>query len=80
MNADWRQDAACADKPPKYWFEPLFYGIGRAICDDCAVRSACLDYALTNRIWHGMWAGLSERERVRVVRKRRQVETGRRAS
>lgn len=61
MNADWRQDAACADKPPKYWFEPLFYGIGRAICD-------------------GMWAGLSERERVRVVRKRRQVETGRRAS
>ena len=29
----------------------------------CPVRQPCLDYAVTNRIVHGVWGGLTERER-----------------
>jgi Transcription factor WhiB/Homeodomain-like domain len=29
----------------------------------CPLRQPCLDYAITNRITHGIWGGLTERER-----------------
>ena len=31
----------------------------------------CLEYALANRIDHGVWGGTSERERRRILRRRR---------
>jgi len=36
---------------------------GRRICAQCPVREPCLDYAVSNGIVHGIWGGLSERER-----------------
>ena len=38
-------------------------GPARQICAACPVCQQCLDYALSNRITHGIWGGLSERER-----------------
>ena len=38
-------------------------GPARQVCAACPVRQQCLDYAITNRIVHGIWGGLSERER-----------------
>jgi WhiB family redox-sensing transcriptional regulator len=38
------------------------------------VQPECLEYALTYRIDHGVWGGASERERRRILRRRR-VET-----
>jgi WhiB family transcriptional regulator, redox-sensing transcriptional regulator len=35
----------------------------RRVCAACPVRQACLDYAISNRISHGIWGGLTERER-----------------
>jgi hypothetical protein len=35
----------------------------RQVCARCPVRQPCLDYAVTNQITHGIWSGLSERER-----------------
>ena len=35
----------------------------RRVCAACPVRQPCLDYAITNRITHGIWGGLAERER-----------------
>jgi hypothetical protein len=35
----------------------------RQVCAACPVRQPCLDYAITNRITHGIWGGLTERER-----------------
>jgi transcription factor WhiB len=38
-------------------------GPARQVCAACPVRQACLDYAISNRITHGIWGGLTERER-----------------
>ena len=33
------------------------------MCAGCLVRQPCLDYAIANRISHGVWGGLTGRER-----------------
>jgi len=35
----------------------------------------CLEYALENRIDHGVWGGCSERERRRILKRRRLAVT-----
>jgi WhiB family transcriptional regulator, redox-sensing transcriptional regulator len=45
--------------------------VARRICIDCPVKGICLEYALRNRIDHGVWGGTSERERRRILRQRR---------
>src|SRR5206468_2765208 len=63
--ARWRELAACRGTD----LEVFFPGRGesaepaRQVCAGCPVRQACLDYAITNRITHGIWGGLTERER-----------------
>ena len=78
--ARWRDQAACRGADLDLFFpgrsesaEPA-----RQVCARCAVRQPCLDYAISNRIVHGIWGGLSERERralrtsyLRAVRRER---------
>ena len=45
--------------------------MARRICAECPVKAPCLEYALQNRIDHGVWGGASERERRRIARRRR---------
>ena len=73
MNLSWRQRAACRGVDPD-----IFYpvsdddaGAAKAICAQCPVREACLEYALVNRERDGVWGGATERERRRIVRQRR---------
>ena len=42
----------------------------KRVCGQCAVRSACLDFALATNQDSGIWGGLSEEER-RVIRRKR---------
>ena len=63
--ARWRELTACRGTDLEVFFpergesaEPA-----RRICAACPVRQPCLDYAISNRITHGIWGGLSERER-----------------
>ncbi|MGH9290867.1 MAG: WhiB family transcriptional regulator, partial [Acidimicrobiales bacterium] len=37
----------------------------------CPVKEQCLEHALANRIDHGVWGGCSERERRRILKRRR---------
>lgn len=46
-------------------------GIAKQVCDQCHVREACLEFALTKREKIGVWGGASERERRRILRQRR---------
>ena len=43
----------------------------KAICGLCPVREPCLEHALVVREKLGVWGGLTERERRRVLRRRR---------
>jgi WhiB family transcriptional regulator, redox-sensing transcriptional regulator len=59
--------------PPATFFPNDGVGVevARRICQACPVQGACLEYALENRIDHGVWGGCSERERRRILKKRR---------
>ncbi len=43
----------------------------KTICGMCDVQKRCLEFALRTREKHGVWGGLTERERRRVLRQRR---------
>ncbi len=43
----------------------------KAACGSCAVSATCLEYSLTHREKYGIWGGLTERERRRILRQRR---------
>ena len=69
----WRDQARCRGVDPEI-FHPSDEDDGadaKAICAECPVREPCLEYALTYRIDHGVWGGASERERRRILRRRR---------
>jgi WhiB family redox-sensing transcriptional regulator len=73
MNTDWMADGKCRDVAPAVFFPSDGLGVQAAqrICADCPVAATCLEYALANRIDHGVWGGKSERERRRILRRRR---------
>ena len=75
----WMAQGNCRLYAPATFFPSDGVGVDRArkICATCPVIETCLDYALEERIEHGVWGGCSERERRRIL-KRRQLEAGER--
>lgn len=71
VDQDWRADGLCAQTDPD-----LFFAVGaiehkqaKRICRSCSVRAECLSYAMDSPVDHGIWGGLTERERRRWRRK-----------
>ncbi|MGC8512563.1 MAG: WhiB family transcriptional regulator [Acidimicrobiales bacterium] len=73
VDTNWMVEGKCRDFPPETFFPSDGVGVevARKICADCTVKAPCLEYALMNRIEHGVWGGASERERRRIARQRR---------
>jgi len=73
VDAEWMALGKCRDLDPTIFFPNDGLGVQAAqrICAECPVKVACLEYALTNRVDHGVWGGTSERERRRILRQRR---------
>ena len=69
----WMLDGLCREREPSFFFPSDGVGVDRArrVCAECPVKEPCLEYALRNRIEHGVWGGASERERRRILRRRR---------
>lgn len=79
----WRYEAKCKDVDTDLFYPPrdrrLYKGIAdqaKAICwgtgeDDpeCPVRRQCLWYAISMEDTHGIWGGMSHRERSHLQRK-----------
>lgn len=70
-NLDWKADAACRNLDTKLFFPDSESETGRAlaICSECPVREACLDFALRTRQNDGVWGGRTEPERRRLRRR-----------
>jgi len=69
----WERQAACRGLDPT-----IFYPVSeedareaKAVCGACAVQQTCLEYALGERERDGVWGGATERERRRIIRRRR---------
>ncbi|MDH4144458.1 MAG: WhiB family transcriptional regulator [Acidimicrobiia bacterium] len=73
MENEWMARGLCADRPPSFFFPSDGVGVevAKRLCAECAVKAPCLEYALHNRIDHGVWGGTSERERRRILKRRR---------
>lgn len=74
-DSTWAARGRCRDMDPDGFF---VQGAGqqsvKALCADCPVRIECLSDALDNRIEYGVWGGMTERERRRVLREHPQVD------
>ena len=72
MDTGWMANGNCQVEPPSTFFPSDGVGVivAQQICADCAVKERCLEYALANRIEHGVWGGTSERQRRRILRQR----------
>ncbi|GIU99840.1 MAG: hypothetical protein KatS3mg014_1456 [Actinomycetota bacterium] len=76
----WETYAACRGADTSLFFAPNYFerreeklareAKAKAICARCPVREPCLEYALRIRDPHGIWGGLNELERRRLLRAR----------
>ncbi|MCZ7526462.1 MAG: WhiB family transcriptional regulator [Acidimicrobiia bacterium] len=69
----WRQLARCRGSDAELFYpaEDDDADEAKEICTLCPVRQACLEHALVAREKIGVWGGLTERERRRILRRRR---------
>ena len=79
---EWRPYAKCSGEDTEIFYPPRsrelykpIADVSKAICrgtdgrPPCVVREQCLLYAINNDEQHGIWGGLSHRERNALVRK-----------
>jgi WhiB family redox-sensing transcriptional regulator len=76
----WQIKAACRGPHAAVFFPPSSFERkdekeereirAKAICDQCPVQKACLDYSLRIREPHGIWGGLNEVERKQLLARR----------
>lgn len=67
---EWRDEAACKDIGGDVFFPDHGDRSGsqnaKAICHECPVSAACLEYALADSTLYGIWAGLTQKERAGI--------------
>jgi WhiB family transcriptional regulator, redox-sensing transcriptional regulator len=75
---DWHVDAACRGADPELFFPDDDIRFTRArvkmakiICRSCPVSVTCLSWALTSGEEGGIWGGLTENERHRLLHRGR---------
>lgn len=75
--SSWRELAECRGIDPGIFHpvdedeDELAAEPAKQICFQCPVREACLEHAIAVREKHGVWGGLTARERRRLIRRRR---------
>lgn len=70
MMLDWMVWAGCQGLDPDMFFaergDPASIEAARSVCNRCLVTEECLAYAVAANERHGIWGGLSPRERFRL--------------
>ncbi len=80
LNLTWQSGAGCRGSDANLFFAPTHAESkeertaretrAKAICSECSVRLACLDFALATRESHGIWGGLNELERRHAIERK----------
>lgn len=72
---EWYPEGLCSQTDPEAFFPEKGGSTREAkkICHGCPVRSKCLDYAIETGERFGIWGGVSERERRKLERARREA-------
>lgn len=75
MSLAWQDDALCGGLSSTVFFQECSGVEGtrniemvKKMCQRCAVRQQCLEYALANDERWGIWGGTTERERRRMLK------------
>lgn len=73
VTGDWQDRALCRTVNADIFFAPGATQEYRAkvVCKTCPVRWECLAYALRYKVEHGVWGGMTDRERRRVLNRTR---------
>lgn len=68
----WADRALCAQTDPEAFFPEKGHSTreAKATCAACPVRTQCLEYALDHSERFGIWGGLSEKERRKLIARR----------
>ena len=71
----WRNRGACNGLDPAVFFPDSEENAqeAKSICSECVVRLSCLEHALAVRERDGVWGGMTEKERRRIIRQRRRT-------
>ena len=73
-DSSWATRGACVTMDPDGFFvQGAEQHSVKAACAACPVRTECLADALDNRVDFGVWGGMTERERRRLLRRRPDV-------
>jgi len=66
----WATRGACVTMDPDGFFvQGAEQNLAKTTCVACPVKTECLADALDNRIDFGVWGGMTERERRRLLRR-----------
>ncbi|MFG2869538.1 WhiB family transcriptional regulator [Streptomyces sp. NPDC048338] len=76
MSERWMVSALCRTAQADDLFvEGAAQSRAKALCSGCPVRAECLAHALDGRIEHGVWGGMTERERRALLKRRPMVRS-----
>jgi WhiB family redox-sensing transcriptional regulator len=67
----WQENAACRGIEPEIFF-PISdeeAAPAKAICGGCDAREECLLFSFQNKERYGVWGGVTEKERIEMVRR-----------
>lgn len=76
---DWAEGALCTTTDPEIFYPnpDLDWASNKynretalKICAECDVRDKCLEVAVENMEWKGIWGGTTEKQRAPMIRER----------
>lgn len=68
----------CQTSDPEVWYSDPTTGnwnfrVAKKLCGECPVRKECLNYAIVGNETHGIWGGLTYKERRKIALKIRPI-------
>lgn len=60
---EWRMEAMCSRYDVLDFFGGTQVTKCKTVCDTCVVKAQCLDFAVRNKINHGIYGGTTPKER-----------------